>query len=253
MSDFDLVIETCEQLDRFEVVSNNEWRLVVRRPWPGRPSVIVKLWARPDIKGMLRRLLRISSAYYEWRNLRVLHELGVRAPVPIAMVNMPRNRSGYTEAIVMEDLGPCKEAIKYLKATIASGDEQAVRAFEQQLIDITAAMVRGKVLDWDHGLVNIVATTSGEAVRMDLEQARKVTSLRWSRTLYGQTLGSLLATYSFAVQPDLARVPDFASRLFTAVSATRDTQRLTQTWLNAGLEYQRKHQGITVSVKLPIA
>ncbi|MGH8670675.1 MAG: lipopolysaccharide kinase InaA family protein, partial [Burkholderiales bacterium] len=70
-------------------------------------SLVVKLWNRPDFKGVVRQYLRIDSASHEWRSMVRLHRAGLRVPQPLGRCRVPANAHGFTEAILMEDMGSC--------------------------------------------------------------------------------------------------------------------------------------------------
>jgi hypothetical protein len=225
--------------------------MVIRLPGPDGRSLIVKLWDRPDIKGTIRRALHISSAMYEWRSLRMLHRAGIKVPTPVAFMNLPRQARQFTEALVMEDLGECRGAVDYLKSLVAAGDEQAIDAFEAQVIDTTAAMIRLGVFDADHGLANFVVTPADDVFRLDMEHARRLRMPFGRTNRQGRMLGLLLTSHVFAVQPDISRTLDFADRLFAAVHPSRAVRISSQKWLSRWLNLQRDSSGIDVSMQLP--
>lgn len=246
-----IVNDLCARPDEQDVISHREWRMVVRKTWIDGTPAVIKLWARPDLKGVLRRRLGISSARYEWKNLQRMHDLGIPVPKPIMFSNLSRNPGDFTEALVMEELVGCKIANGYLKGLIAAGDEDGVLAFETRLIEITAAMVKAGIIDYDHAMVNTVVVPSSDVYRLDVEHARKVRSLSKSKKLYARMLGQLLGSYTFVTQPDTDRSRGFAARLLEAVQPPADVLPLVQAHMNKMFALQSKHRGIDISVTLP--
>ena len=247
-----LAADTCNRLDEFEVVSQRDWRRVIRRSWKQDRSVIIKLWARPDFKGIIRRILHISSANYEWRNLQILYGLGVRVPKPIGFANIGRNPSRHTDLLIMEDLGDCQESITYMKSCVQEGDEEGIKKLEASLIDMTVLMVHGRLLAYDHSLINIVVTSSGEVVRLDLEQARKVQFLKMHTDLYARMLSTFIASYIYAVQPDTGRVYNFIEKLFAELKPPTSVLQTTQKYIDSKLSNQEKQTGINIRITLPL-
>lgn len=233
-------------------VSKRAWRLVVRRALPEGPSLIVKLWARPDLKGRIKSAFGQSSAAHEARSLELAAAHGVPVPAFHGYANLGRHASGYTEGLIMEDLGEVTEALAALKGMIAAGDEAAVAQFEAELVAMTATMIRASILDYDHSLVNIVRQpTSGRLVRLDLEQARKVRSLDKQNRLYSRMLGRFLGSYIFAVQPDTGRADRFARAVFDAIDPPTAVRLGTQSEIDALMARQTEGGGPDTRFKLP--
>lgn len=245
-----LIAETCRDLDAAEVVSKRDFRLVVRARTTRGAPVIVKLWARPGPRGALRRILGQTAARYEFRNLRLMERLGVSAPLALVHGRAAPNAGGYTDAMAMEDLGDCETATQYLKRMIAAGDEAAVTRFEDEVIAMTGRLARGRVIDFDHSMVNIVVR-DGSPVRLDLEKARRLPWIGLRRGLYARMIGQLLGTYVFAVQPDTDRAARFASRLFDEIRPSPAVAAGAQAHLDAMLRRQKDGIGMDVSLRLP--
>jgi hypothetical protein len=208
------------------------------------------LWSRPDFKGVIRRLLNISSANYEWNNLRVLDNLGVRVPRPIGFINLGKNESSFTDVLIMEDLGKTSKCIDYLKKCILIQNEKEVSRIEAEVIDITVSMIKNRILDWDHSLVNMLVTQEGEVIRLDVEQARKIRVLTFNSELYSRMLGMLIVSYTYAVQPDLKRVNSFTDKLLFELRPSGKVLKLTQKRIDALLLLQKSKNGIDMKVTL---
>ncbi len=246
----ELIADTCLRLDEMDVVSKRGFRLVVRRTAEDGTPIIVKFWARPGPKGLGRRLLGQSAARYEFRNLRMMEELGVAAPKAYGYGKAPKNLAGYTDAVVMEDLGECETAGSYLKGLIRAGDEAAVTRFEDDLIRMTVILARAQIIDFDHSMVNIVVKDA-DPIRLDLEKARRVPWIGLRSGLYARMIGQLLGTFVFAVQPDTDRAARFAERLFADLAPSPSIVAGAQTHLDFLLKRQKDDKNIDMILKLP--
>ncbi len=251
-SALELIADTARRLDDMDVVSKRSFRLVVRREAANGTPVIVKLWARPGWKGTARRLLGQTAARYEFRNLKMMERLGVPAPRAYAYGRAAPNAQGYTDAMVMEDLGEIELAGVYLKGRVQAGDEAAVQHFEDEVIRMTGILTRAHVIDFDHSMVNIVVKDK-DPIRLDLEKARRVPWNGLRPKLYGEMIGQLLATYVFAVQPDMDRAAHFAEKLFTEIKPAPGIVKLAQAHVDKQLKRQKDGNGIDMALSLPSA
>ena len=250
-------IEECfEQLrasfEAAQVVYRHQNRIVLRLRQPARGgSVIVKMWSRPDLKGRLRRALGIGSCEHEWRSLRRLSAAGVAVPQPFACRRLAPPLAGFTEALLMQDLGECESANQYLRRLIRERRETEVFAFENAMIDMTERILAAGVLDVDHGLVNMVVQAAGRPVRLDLELARYVIWPRAFAGAYGRMLGHLLALHAFAVQPDTTRTARFAQRLRERLRPPARALAAASAYVRLGMRMQLERDGIDTRVALP--
>ena len=247
-----LIADTCRNLDEMDIISKRSFRLVVRRESPDGTPVIVKLWARPGWKGAARRLLGQTAARYEFRNLKMMERLGVPAPRAYGYGRAAPNAQGYTDAMVMEDLGQIELAGIYLKGRVQAGDEAAVQHFEDEVIRMTGILTRARVIDFDHSMVNIVVKDR-DPIRLDLEKARRVPWVGLRPKRYGEMIGQLLATYVFAVQPDMARAGHFAEKLFAEIKPAPGIVKLAQAHVDKQLKRQKDGSGIDMALALPTA
>lgn len=238
--------------DAAQVVYRRENRIVIRLPAPERGgSVILKMWARPDARGALRRVLRIGSCEHEWRSLRRLAAAGVAVPQPLGHARVAPAIAGYTDALFMEDLGECESANQYLRRLLREGREDEIVRFEDAMIEMTGRILAAGMLDVDHGLVNMVVQGSGRPVRLDLELARHVVWPRAFTGQYGRMLGHLLALHAFAVQPDTRRTSLFAERLRRRLAPPARVLAQASEYVRLGMRLQRERQGIDTQVRLP--
>jgi len=235
-----------------EVIYRRENRIVIR--WRGEPSdesLIIKMWSRPDLKGRLRRLLHISSCDHEWRTLMRLRGVNMAVPRPLGYCRLTPNIAGYTEALFTEDLGECLSATSYLKQLIQTGQEQQVLRFENVMIEMTEQILAARMIDVDHGLVNIVVQTSGRPVRLDFELARLVIWPRLFPTPYGHMLGQLILLHAFAVQPDTDRTTQFAARLRERLRPPRRALARAAIYIRKYIKVQLDNTGIDTRLTLP--
>ena len=213
-------------------------------------SVVIKLWRRAGQRGVARRLTRTSPAYREWRGLRLLYSSGVDVPEPIACFGLRGAGSRYTEALVLEDLGECANAVVHVKELAQCGKEDELRRVEHSLLLTTQRMLKSRLVDPDHGLINFVVLPDGRTVRLDLELARRVLSPSLVPGLQGEMLGNLVGGYTFAVQPEVERVPRFFARLVEIVRPPGRVLRVLRRHVQGMLDTQRRESGIDTRVDL---
>jgi hypothetical protein len=231
-----------------EVLKRGKNRTIFRWRDDNGDSVVAKFWKRPDLKGRVRRCLGIDSASHEWRSLIRLDRAGLRVPRPLGRCRLPPNHQAFTEAVIMEDVGDCGDAMNYIKSLISGGDEEKIESVEQQLIEMTTAILAAGMIDTDHGLFNVLARSDGELIRMDLEMARWVGVPQIFEGMYGRMLGRLLGTYTFTVQPDDQRVRRFAQRLVSQLGPPRRAMQVAQRYLDALLAEQKARKNIDMQV-----
>lgn len=239
-------------LDRASVLSRRGNRVVVR--WQESAtgkSIVVKMWSRPDLKGALRRWLRIAPCDREYRNLVRLRRLGVAVPRALGVARLAPSIAGYTDALFTEDLGECETATERLKQLLRTGEERQALLLEDDVIDITRQLLEAGMLDEDHGMLNIVIPSSGKAVRLDLEIARRVFWPRLFPSSYGRMLGRLIGLHAFAVQPDVQRTNRFAHRLRASLQPSAAICERAAAHARNMMEEQLRVRGIDTRLNLP--
>lgn len=237
---------------RASVITQRDNRIVIR--WPGEErgeSIIIKMWSRPDLRGRLRRWLRIAPSDLEWKNLRRLRGIGLATPCPLGFGRVAPSIAGYTDVLFMEDLGDCETAMDHLKQLIRAGDEQQVLGFENAVIEMTRQLIGAGMLDEDHSLMNIVVQPSGRLVRLDLEITRRMIWPRLFPSMYGRMLGRLIGVHAFAVQPDVGRTTRFAERLRVRLAPPAVVLTRAAIHARAMMAQQSRNAGIDTILDLP--
>lgn len=234
------------------VISRRANRLVIRwREVDSGHAVVVKLWSRPDLRGAVRRLLRIAPCHREWRNLKRLTRLGIAVPRPLGIAGIVPDIAGYTDALMMEDLGQCETATEHLKRLLQAGDEEGARTLEDDVIEITRQIVDAGMLDEDHGMLNVVVPRTGRPARLDLEIMQRVVVPALFIGSYGRMLGRLIGLHAFAVQPDVGRTLRFADRLRAQLNPARPVLWRASRHAHQMMAEQRRRYGIDTRLRLP--
>lgn len=238
--------------DHADVIHRRNSRIAIR--WQGAESgnsIIIKMWSNPDLKGKLRRLLRVSSSDREWRNLTRLTRARVIVPRPLGCCPVEPNIAGFTDALFMEDMGKCELASAHLQKLIRTGQDQEALRFENALIETAAKILDAGMLDVDHGLSNNVVQASGRLVRLDLELARRVIWPRLFAGTYGEMLGRLIGMHAFAVQPDMNRSTRFAERSCQRLRPSRRVLKRAGAYARKLMQMQLDETGINTRLILP--
>lgn len=234
------------------VISRRGNRIVVRWRQSGcGASIVVKMWSRPDAAGCIRRLLRISSADRERRNLDRLRRAAVAVPRALGSLAVSPGIEGYTDALFMEDLGDCEPATEHLKRLILAGENDNALRFEDALIEMAARILGAGMLDVDHGFSNAVVDGTGRAIRLDLELGRVVLWPRLFTGMYGEMVGRLIGLHAFAVQPDTQRSFGFAERVRERLHPPRRVLARAARYARQMMREQLETTGIDTRLTLP--
>jgi len=235
-----------------DVLRDKRPHSVVARLRPeGEPSVILKLWNKPGLKGVLRKITRTDPLSKEVRVLRLFQQSAIRVPKILGYCQFSDRSLPGTGALFLEDLGSCALALEHVKALIRDGKEAELEAFEADVLDITQKLVRARLIDADHTFVNLVVDPAGTLYRLDYEIARRVLSVSLANKAYGTMLGRLLASYTFAVQPDVPRTYDFARRVIDALHPSRRALRHAEAYVGQAMDVQHAIVGIRTEVSFP--
>ncbi len=218
--------------------------LIARTQSADGEPVIVKCWNRRGWRGAARRISRTNIGWREYQALRHLHDAGIPCPFPYAYrVLPPQPGVRHTEALISADLGVCRDSTEWFKALLRENPDAAL-AFEDRIIEATAAMVANGLLDTDHRLPNFVVPPDGVPVRIDFELCIPVRAVAWHPRLLGGMIGTLLGSHVFAVQPMTGRSVDFCRRLLARVPVPARSRRHARMVVATMLERQRRESGI---------
>jgi hypothetical protein len=143
--------------------------LTLRLHLPADDSVIVKLWQRPGLRGVLRRLTRTDPASREHHALEHLHRSGIPVPLPLGISRIEIAGLPFTDAFFLQDLGPCQTALHHLQLLIRAGHERAVAGFLDEVVELTAAVVEARVIDTDHHLTRGASYASTQSLPARIE------------------------------------------------------------------------------------
>jgi len=177
--------------------------------------------------------------------------VNIAVPRPLGFCSVVPDIAGYTDVLFMEDLGECESATEHLKRLIRAGQEAQALTFENVLIDITEQILKAGMLDLDHGMNNIVVTSSGRPVKLDVELARRVIWPRLFPAMYGRMLGRLIGLHAFAVQPDVGRTKRFAERLCERLKPPPGVLKRAGSYARELMQKQLQNVGIDTQLVLP--
>lgn len=246
-----LTYHLCCTLKDTDIIYRHRNRVVIRSPDVEHGTVIIKMYARPDWKGRIRRWTRSGSCDHEWRGLMDFERIGVRVPKPLGHCFIPENPQGFTDAIAMEDLGECVSATGHLKQLIKEKRESDHIEFDSQLIALTKNIIDGGFADTDHSLVNALVRADGEVCRLDVELARRVYSRTLAWRSYGRMFGRLLASYTYAVQPNVGVVESFAIRIKASVHPSQRVWCFANEIIRRAMMRQYHQIGLMTKFTLP--
>ena len=225
--------------------------MVVRASLDQDRSVIVKLWDRRGLKQLVRRWVGRNEPWREARALTRLNAVGTVAPRLLEELRLADASVPYSHALIIEDLGECVRAVEHVTDLLSGALDDQLAIVESEVIAITGDMIRAGVLDLDHSLNNMLIPPTGAARRVDLEFAVCCADANRRPRLYGTMLGRLIGTYTFAVQPGVERVSDFAERLYLNVSPPAPVRRRARQYVGQMMAGQRQSRGVDFEPDLP--
>ncbi len=110
-------------------------------------TLILKMWSRPGISGLLRRITRTAPFMNEALALRVLREQGVRVPQLLGHKHLGSLLPPYTDALFVEDLGSCEFSGEHIKGLLALGRAEEARTIVSDVLDMTERMVDARIIE----------------------------------------------------------------------------------------------------------
>ncbi len=213
-------------------------------------QIIVKIWHTRGFKARLKRALKLSNGWREWRVHSSVFAAGVPTPRPLGYCRFDSS-AGRFEAMGIEDLGSTTRALFHLKNLIAEGAEDQVTRLEETLIQFTGKMVNMGLVDVDHQLNNFLIDSQGATYRVDFECARPRPASRGTR-LFAEMLARLIASHVYAVQPDTRRTVEFARRLYAALQIDAPIRAMIAASVQLKMDHQRAEHGVNSEVSLPL-
>ena len=225
--------------------------LIARVPGPEGKPVIVKLWNRRGLRGLLRRWSGTTIARREWDALQRLRKDDLGVPAGLACFTLRHPGALHTEVLIEEDLGACRDATEEYKAMLREGRAAEAAAFEEHLLRSTEVMLARGLLDTDHRLPNFVVRPDGRPVRLDFELARRVRDPRRDVPQLGRMIGTFLGSYLFAVQPDVPRARAFAERLQARLQLSPGVRAVVRARVDEMTERQRREIGLDTRMDWP--
>ena len=153
-------------------------------------------------------------------------------------------REGYTDAVIVGDLGRCALALDVLDSAAQQERESDCITLEDEVLDFTEAFVAAGILDADHHLVNLLVTPDRRVARIDFELARTVWVPALFPERYAEMLGALMSTYVFAVQPHIHHADRFAAKLAQRLAPSSAVLRRTGERVTAALQRQATAVGV---------
>ncbi len=241
-----------DQLRDAQQLKRKNGKIVCRVQASDGPPMILKLWEPQSgwVGSTLRRVLGRTPLRREAKMLEYLAAHDIPVPKVLGYGRLEPAFSPYVVGIALEDLGPLPTGLTYLKALLEESRLDEVERFEQRVIDLTAGFLAVGVADADHRLNNMLVSADGQPRRIDLELARRCWPPAAPR-LVGRMLGHLLATYIFAIQPDLTRFEPFARGLADRVRPRTAALRCIEQAVGEELRRQRHACDIDTHVHFP--
>jgi len=237
--------------ERAEVLQIRVDVLTARYRIDGGPSVIVKLWNRPGWRGWLRRATRSAPFSRESIALRRLGDLNGPAPRLLGSFLLDRRSHRHTEALVIEDLGPARDAFDVVAELAGDRADAALADVDDALARLTADMLDAGIVDDDHRLTNMIRPADGRWYRIDFEHARCMRSPARPRRRRGIMLGRLMGTYVFAVQPRLELADRFFERVRGLAGGDRRVRAAASEIVAGMLEQQVRTNNVRTTYELP--
>ncbi len=213
-------------------------------------SVIVKAWEARSLAERVKSVLGCSMARREWRAHRHLERSGLTVPQLLQFVKLRCKDGRHFEAIVVEDLGPTRNGLVYLKDLLAAGDDNGIRRFEEHVSAMTRRVLEAGIVDVDHQLRNIVVNGTNRPIRIDFECARRFWRGFPPVADYGRMVGRLVVSHAHACQPELKRTECFARRLAEHLDPPRAVLDCAEAQITRELARQRDRAGIDSRLNL---
>ncbi len=231
--------------ERFRLEERRNDSLTARVIGESNKTFIIKLWKRPGIKGKIRQLTHTGNLDREWKALNLLHKKGIKVPKALACFRFNTPQNGYTDILILEDLGSCIRIIDVLPKLIKNHNYSELIKIEDKIINLTHAIILAGVIDSDHHLVNILILPSGNIARVDFEISTIVSRAELHGKKLAKMISALLITYIFSVQENLELINAFTIRLNSLLNLSQKVRNDINIIVNKNLDQQENKKLIT--------
>lgn len=213
-------------------------------PGDGHSSVVIKLWKRSGPTAWVRHMSRTGNPEREWRALRHLSERGVSVPRPLSMARFARSLHGFTDAVVIEDMGNHPQALFYTSELRRQEKEAEREQIEDQMIELTRCVLEARVIDYDHHLVNVLVLPDHRIARIDFELAMIVPgSVHLYPWWLSEAIANLVSSYVFAMEPRVELANRFARKVVERLPLSRRVVRRAKAILDARMNGRGREHG----------
>jgi len=214
-------------------------------------SVILKLWNRRGIRSVIRSFTNSDPASRECNTLQALSNLGIATPKLLGRMKIRYDKIPYNYCVFTEDLGSTTTATKVLNKYISNKNEVAINDLEYKIISLTEILFSNGIVDPDNILANMLIDHNGKFWRIDFELAQKAKFSNSLVGLRGKMIGRLIASYTWAVQPELWRVQQFSSKLANTLILSENVKTKALKVFNEHVNKQYDEIGIDSRTSLP--
>lgn len=227
---------------RFRLEERRNDSLTARVACTGDKTVILKLWKRPGIQGKIRQLTRTGNLDREWKALGLLYNKGICVPEALACFRFNRPKNGFTDALVIQDLGSCKRIVDVIPEYIqkSNGTPHELIKLENKIINLTQSILEAGVIDFDHHLVNILLLPSNHVARVDFELSSIFYRPKLHKYKLAKMIANLLTSYIYSTQYNIDLINSFSIRLNQSLVLSPKVLQHVNILVNKDLQQQQK-------------
>jgi hypothetical protein len=235
----------------FEVLQHDPGRVTLRTVSGGKP-VVVKLLAYSCLTGVSYLCRGNNPLKREWTILNDLYGSSIAVPRPLEFRSLHRRGAWFSfrDALAMEYLEGSLTAGKQARSLLDSGRIEELSRLEDEMVVLTKHLLDAGYYDIDHSPHNMLQNGSS-LYRFDFGLARKAIGSWQPIYGHGEMLGHLIAMYTFALQPDVARIPLFAGKLLNTLSPPAAVWHQARQSFVYRMEKQKRETEIDTVVELP--
>ena len=248
----DINTETINQLIHNQAVlirNEREKTVYSIRDGRGGNPFILKIWTYLDLRHLVKDSLRIGNPYSEYAGLRLLNDSDIACPKLLYFGKDEPNFFGRTYYQITEYIEPGMDALEYVKYLLSHQRERDANVFSDKLIAITNALLKIRLVDIDHKMINLMVDRKGSPVKIDLELLRIMPRYLNCDKQIGKMVGSFLYTYAFAVQPNNEMAQKFADQMFNSLIISQNAKKVAAKVVQNALSSQCKNTGIYTEIE----